>query len=85
MMRSMTGYGRATAAFENSTFTIEINSVNRKTLDLTVSLPEAWEALESVVGENVRKYATRGKIHVKIEASQAPLRLSGTKSRWQRP
>lgn len=66
-MKSMTGYGRATAPFGSSTLTVQVTSVNRKSLDLTVSIPEQWEALEAKVGELVRKYAARGKVHVDIE------------------
>ncbi len=66
-MKSMTGYGRATAALEGSTLTVQVSSVNRKTLDLTVSMPEEWESLEPAVGELVRKFASRGKVHVDIE------------------
>ena len=40
-MRSMTGYGRATAALEGRTLTVQVSSVNRRSLDLTVGLPEA--------------------------------------------
>ncbi|HEU5079965.1 MAG TPA: YicC/YloC family endoribonuclease [Opitutaceae bacterium] len=68
-MRSMTGYGRASAALGNSTLTVQVSSVNRKTLDLTVSIPEEWESLEPKVGELVRKHAARGKIHVDIEVT----------------
>jgi len=63
----MTGYGRATTSLGNHTLTIQISSVNRKTLDLTVALPEAWESLEAAVGELVRKFAVRGKVHVDVE------------------
>jgi uncharacterized protein (TIGR00255 family) len=66
-MKSMTGYGRATAALQGLTLTVQVSSVNRKTLDLTVSMPEEWESLEPAVGELVRKYASRGKVHVDIE------------------
>ena len=72
-MKSMTGYGRATAAIEGFSLTIQVSSVNRKTLDLTVALPEEWESLEPAIGELVRKFASRGKIHVDIE-------LTGDKS-----
>ncbi len=68
-MRSMTGYGRATAPLGTSTLTVQVNSVNRKSLDLTVSLPESLEALEPQVGERVRKYASRGKVHVEVEVT----------------
>ncbi len=66
-MRSMTGYGRATAAFEGRTLTVQVSSVNRRSLDLTVALPEVWTALEPMVGELVRGVAARGKVHVDVE------------------
>ena len=44
-MKSMTGYGRATASLGDSTLTIQVNSVNRKTLDMSLSMPSAWEDL----------------------------------------
>jgi uncharacterized protein (TIGR00255 family) len=68
-MKSMTGFGRATAALGNHTLTVQVNSVNRKTLDLMVSLPDEWDALEAPVGELVRKYALRGKIHVRFDVT----------------
>ena len=68
-MRSMTGYGRATAPLGSLTLTVQVSSVNRKTLDLTVSLPEAWEIFEPLVNEQVRKFASRGKVHVDFELS----------------
>lgn len=70
-MKSMTGYGRATAALGSHTLTVQVSSVNRKTLDLTVSLPDEWENLEPTVGELVRKFAARGKVHVDLELTGA--------------
>lgn len=69
----MTGYGRATAAMDNLSLTVQVSSVNRKTLDITIALPEEWESLEPAVAELVRKFAARGKVHVDIE-------LTGEKS-----
>lgn len=66
-MNSMTGYGRASAALGQFTLTGQVSSVNRKSLDLTVKLPEAWEALEPAIGEQVRRHAVRGKVHVDLE------------------
>ena len=68
-MKSMTGYGRGTAAIEAFSLTVQVSSVNRKTLDLTVSLPEEWESLEPAVIELVRTFASRGKVHVDIEVT----------------
>ena len=72
-MKSMTGYGRATAELAGFTLTVQVSSVNRKTLDLTMKLPEEWESIEPALGELVRKYAARGKVHVDVE-------LTGNKS-----
>ncbi len=66
-MKSMTGYGRASAPLGTHTITVQVSSVNRKTLDLTVKLPREWESLETLVGELVRQNAARGKVHVEIE------------------
>jgi len=67
----MTGYGRATAALGAHELTVQVSSVNRKTLDLTVSQPREWESLEPAVGELVRKFAARGKVHVDFELTGA--------------
>ena len=66
-MKSMTGYGRATSVLGNSTLTVQVNSVNRKTLDLSVSLPPDWEDFEAEIRDAVREVALRGKVHVRIE------------------
>ncbi len=75
----MTGYGRATAALAGSTLTVQVSSVNRKTLDLTVSLPDEWERLEPAIGEEVRKFAARGKIHLDIRLTGDP---AGSAESW---
>lgn len=63
----MTGYGRATAAIEGFSLTVQVSSVNRKTLDLTMAVPEEWESAEPVIAGLVRKFAARGKVHVDVE------------------
>jgi uncharacterized protein (TIGR00255 family) len=68
-MNSMTGYGRATAALGSYTVTVQVSSVNRKTLDLTVALPRDWESLEPEVAADVRQAVLRGKVHVEVEMS----------------
>lgn len=71
-MNSMTGYGRATAVLGELTLTVQVNSVNRKGLDLTQKLPAEWEGYEAAVGEAVRKVALRGKVHVSVEVTGRP-------------
>ena len=65
----MTGYGRATASLGKLTLTVQINSVNRRGLDLSLKLPDEWQTFESSVGEAVRKVALRGKVHVEVEVT----------------
>lgn len=68
-MKSMTGYGRATAPWGAATLTVQVSSVNRRTLDLAVVLPAGGEMLEVDVCEAVRRYAARGKVMVRVELS----------------
>jgi uncharacterized protein (TIGR00255 family) len=70
-MKSMTGYGRATAVLGANTLTVQVSSVNRKTLDLTVKIPEPWATLEPAITELGRRHASRGKVHVQIELTGA--------------
>ncbi len=66
-MKSMTGYGRGLASLGTQTLTVQVSSVNRKTLDLAIKLPEEWESLEASLGEQVRKVALRGRVSVVVE------------------
>lgn len=68
-MNSMTGYGRASAALNSQTLTVQVNSVNRRNLDLTMKLPSEWEGLEASVAEAVRATVARGKVHVSVEVN----------------
>ncbi len=70
-MKSMTGYGRASAAIGSFSLTVQVSSVNRKTLDLAISLPDDWESLEPAVAEQVRGAASRGRITVVVELTGA--------------
>lgn len=78
-MNSMTGYGRATADLGGQTVTVQVNSVNRRGLDLSLSLPDDWESFEAIIGENVRKVVSRGKVHVVIEVGG---KMSGSAADW---
>lgn len=67
----MTGYGRASGAIGGYSLTVQVSSVNRKTLDLVVRLPDDWEALENSIAEQVRRVASRGRITVVVELTGA--------------
>lgn len=74
----MTGFGRSTVTVGGMSVGVQVSSVNRKGLDLTVKLPEAWSELEVGISERVRKVATRGKVHVEL----AVARTSGSDTPW---
>jgi uncharacterized protein (TIGR00255 family) len=79
-MKSMTGYGRAATALGEFTLTVQVSSVNRKSLDLTVRLPREWEGgLESEVTAEVRRSVVRGKVHVDVELTGEK---GGTDAAW---
>jgi len=63
----MTGFGRGSAQFGNHAIAVQVNSVNRRGLDLTMALPDAWETLEGGIAEAVRNIIARGKVHVVVE------------------
>ncbi len=62
----MTAYGRSTISLSVATFVVEITSVNRKNLDLSLTLPREWQALEIDVRKWVIEFAKRGSIIIKI-------------------
>ena len=66
-MKSMTGFGRASVSLGRLSVTVQVSSVNRKGLDLTVAIPDAWEGLEPEILEKVRGFAQRGKVHTVVE------------------
>jgi uncharacterized protein (TIGR00255 family) len=75
-MRSMTGYGRGQSAFDGSKFSVELNSVNRKQSDVTVSLPREFSELEPRVRDVINSRVSRGRLNVVVAfqtgASLAP-------------
>lgn len=67
----MTGYGRAAGVVAGFTLTVQVSSVNRKTLDLAIRLPEEWSSLEAAIAEQVRKVVSRGRVSVVVELTGA--------------
>ncbi|MCF3649098.1 YicC/YloC family endoribonuclease [Synoicihabitans lomoniglobus] len=65
-MKSMTGFGRASVPLGDATVVVQVNSVNRKSLDLSMRLPDVWASLEPSIAEAVREVASRGKVHLQV-------------------
>ncbi|MEM9479311.1 MAG: YicC/YloC family endoribonuclease [Verrucomicrobiota bacterium] len=65
-MKSMTGFGRGEAAIEGTTISVEVSSVNRKQIDVAISLPRPLAELESKVRTKVQSAVSRGRVNVSI-------------------
>jgi uncharacterized protein (TIGR00255 family) len=62
----MTGYGRGQSTFDGSKFSVELNSVNRKQSDVTVSLPREFGELEPRVRDVINSRVSRGRLNVVV-------------------
>lgn len=62
----MSGFGSGKANGHGRRYRVECSSVNRKGLDIVVTLPRGLNALEPQVREEVQKFVKRGRIQVAI-------------------
>lgn len=71
----MTGYGEGIASKSGITIQTEITSVNKKQLDIQLSLPKNLICFESDIQKQIKKMVFRGRINgsVKIISSSRPL------------
>jgi len=66
MLHSMTGFGKATGSFQNKKITIEIRSLNSKSLDLSVRLVPVYKEKEIELRRLIADRLDRGKIEVNL-------------------
>ena len=71
MIRSMTGFGRAQLNLDGMDLSVEVSSVNRRNLELSVSMPREWQSLERAFAPLVRDCVHRGKLQIQIQATPA--------------
>ena len=71
----MTGYGEGIASKSGIIIQTEITSVNKKQLDIQLSLPKNLICFESDIQKQIKKMVSRGRINgsVKIISSSRPL------------
>ncbi len=62
----MTGYGKSTAVFNEKTISIELKSLNSKSLDLYVKTPSQYRDKELVIRKLIGESLERGKIDVSV-------------------
>lgn len=67
MLISMTGYGQAHHETDTYTATVELKSLNSKTLDLTLRLPRFLLPHELEIRNTIAKALLRGKINLSVD------------------
>lgn len=79
MIRSMTGFGRATASADGADVTVEVRSLNGRYAEVSVRAPRALGPFEAEVQSRVKDALERGKANVSIQVQRAtdaaPLRV----------
>src|SRR5262245_37360070 len=66
-MRSMTGYGRGNHSSESGCVVVEIRSVNRRQIEISLRLPHQFEALESRIREVLGREVARGRLDITVD------------------
>jgi uncharacterized protein (TIGR00255 family) len=65
-MESMTGHGRASALADGWRLSVECGSVNRKGIEIAISLPKALSMHEPKLREIIQKKISRGRINITV-------------------
>ena len=68
MIHSMTGYGKSVLQLPNKTISIEIKSLNSKSLDLNMRMPSMYRSKELDLRKAVAAKLSRGKVDFSIMA-----------------
>ncbi|WP_317170075.1 YicC/YloC family endoribonuclease [Rhodocytophaga rosea] len=67
MIKSMTGYGTARLASESLEVTVDIKSLNSKSLDASIRMPKNFSDKEPEIRAILNQLLERGKVNVSIE------------------
>ena len=69
----MTGFGRGCAQADRAgvNIQVEINSVNRKTLDTQISAPREWSGFEATCNEWLKGAFQRGRVNIQVIVESA--------------
>ena len=65
-MKSMTGFGKATAEIPGKKVTVEVRSLNSKQLDLNLRLPYLYKEKELELRTDISKQIERGKVDITV-------------------
>ena len=71
MIRSMTGYGEASAQIDGVHYFVEIRSLNNKYFKATIRLAEEYQGLEAEMESLLREKVSRGTVTLNARCSGA--------------
>jgi uncharacterized protein (TIGR00255 family) len=82
MIKSMTGFGKSVNEIPGKKITVEVRSLNSKSLDLNLRLPYIYKEKELGLRSDISKQIERGKVDLTIytEATEATLPVSINKT-----
>lgn len=66
MIRSMTGFGRRQALWQDGSVTVEIRSVNHRFLEVACRLPRSLNHLEETFKKEIQQHCTRGRVDLTV-------------------
>ena len=66
MIRSMTGFGRRQAPWQDGSVTVEMRSVNHRFLEIACRLPRPLSQLEDSFKKAIQQRCTRGRIDITV-------------------
>lgn len=66
MIKSMTGFGRQQAAWEDGVVTIEVRSVNHRFLETSIRLPKTMTSLEEILKKTIQQHCVRGRVDLTV-------------------
>ena len=71
MIKSMTGFGKATVELPGKKITVEVKSLNSKSLDASIKMPSSYKDKELEIRSEITKILERGKIdfYLNVEIS----------------
>ena len=81
MIRSMTGYGRASASIGEAVVVIEVRTLNHRHADISVRMPRNFPNIEQDVRRLAKETFSRGKIDIALTysgdfSSETQIRIS---------
>ena len=89
MFRSMTGFGEAEYSFDQASICVQIQSINKKNLEINISLPKEYFSLEVFLKKIILEKISRGHISLKIQILEKENKipnledLKAAKKKWQ--